>query len=446
MNEKKRIDEFITAVFKQSKADETYLLVSGSRSALTRFSGNQITQNVEKTMFPFTMRIKHKGKVATIHGSSIDKQDVKGHLSRAMEIAENSNKQKSPALNGKSYKYKNIANDFRATEKAGPQAKADAVKNAINVCKKAKLEGAGIMSNDKTFMAIATSRGAYAYHEGTTGTFSITAIGKNSSGWAEETDADISNIDSVSLARTAVEKAKKGRNPKSVKAGKYTVILEPAAVADLISFLGYGVFNTTAYIEGRSFLSGKMGKKICGKNINVKDDPYLPNGLGIPFDFEAFPRKSVQLIKDGVFTDIITDSKTAKKLKMKNTGHSLGPDDTWGPIPLNICLEKGNHTVNDMIKSTKNGILVTRFHYVNMLNPMQTTITGMTRNGTFIVKNGKVAGGVKNFRFTQSIIEALNNVEMIGNEGILQSGGFWGGFNVPAMKIKNFNFTSVTDF
>lgn len=446
MNEKKRIDEFIEAVFKKSKADETYIMVGGSKSALTRFSGNQITQNVEKSQFPFTLRIKHRGRIATIHGSSIDKNEAKAHIDRAMEIAQNSSTHKSPRLNGKQYKYRTINNDFRATEKAGPQDKAKAVRKAIDICKKAKIEGAGIMSNDKTYMAVATSRGAYAYHEGTTGTFSITAIGKNSSGWAEETDADISNIDTMALAKTAVEKALTGKNPKPVKAGKYTVILEPAAVADLISFLSYGVFNTTAYIEGRSFLSGKMGKKICGSNINVIDDPYVENGLGIPFDFEAYPRKTVGLIKGGVFTDVVTDSKTAKKLKKRNTGHSLGPDDTWGPMPLNIFVEPGKHTVNDMIKSTKNGILVTRFHYVNMLNPMQTTITGMTRNGTFLVKDGKVTGGVKNFRFTQSIMEALNNVEMIGNVAVIQSGGFWGGFNVPAMKIKNFNFTSVTDF
>ncbi len=446
MNERKRIDEFISAVFKKSKADETYLHVNGSKRALTRFSGNQITQNVEMSSFPFTLRIKHKGKIGTVSGSSLDKNAINGYLEKAMEIAANSSKHKTFALNAKRYKYGNINNNFKSTETAGPDKKAEIVKTAINICKKSKMEAAGILSNDKTFMTVATSKGAYAHHEGTTGVFSITAMGKNSSGWAEVTDADFNNIDAIGATETAVKKALKGKNPKSIKAGKYTVILEPAAVADLASFLSYSVFNTQAYIEGRSVLAGKMGKKICGSNISVYDDPYIENGLGIPFDFEAYPRKAVTLIDKGKFVGLVTDNKSAKTLKLKNTGHSLGPDDTWGPIPLNLSIKPGTSTIEDMIKTTKNGILVTQFHYVNIINPMTTTITGMTRNGTFLVKNGKIAGGVKNFRFTQSILEALSNVVLIGDKSIVQSGGFWGGFHVPAMKIDNFNFSSITDF
>ncbi len=446
MNEKKNIEKFIEQVFRKSKADETSIMITGEKSALTRFSENEITQNVKKTEFPFSIRLKKNGKVGKIDSSSMEDDNIDKCLKTAMEIAKNSNKSKSLGVNGRKIDYKKVINSYKNTENITPMKKANLIKSAITLCKKNKLKGAGILSSAKNFVVFATSKGTYAYHEATVGEFSISVMGKNSSGWAERIDADFSNLNIKKLTEIAIDKALMGKNPKAVKPGKYTVILEPAAVADLISFLAYSTFNTGAYIEGRSFLTGKMNTQICNKKVTLSDDPYLKNGSGIPFDFEGYPRKAVTLIDRGKAVGVVTNRKTAKKLNMKNTGHSLGADEPFGPIPLNLHIHKGNDNISKMIKSTKRGILVTRLHYVNILNPMNTLITGMTRNGTFLIENGKVCTGVKNFRFTQSIMEALNNIEMIGDKSYVQSGGFWGGFNVPAMKIKNFNFTSLTEF
>ncbi len=446
MNEKKNIEKFIEQVFRKSKADETSIMITGEKSALTRFSENEITQNVKKTEFPFSIRLKKNGKIGKIDSSSMEEDNIDECLKTAMKIADNSKRGKTLGVNGKKYEYKKVINSYKNTENITPLKKANLIKSAITLCKKNKLKGAGVLSNAKNFVVFATNKGTYAYHKATVGEFSISVMGKNSSGWAERIDADFSNLNIKKLTEIAINKALIGKNPKVIKPGKYTVILEPAAVADLISFLAYSTFNTGAYIEGRSFLTGKLNTQICNKKITLSDDPYLKNGSGIPFDFEGYPRKAVTLIDRGKAVGMVTNRKTAKKLNMKNTGHSLGADESFGPIPLNLHIHKGNDNINKMIESTKKGILVTRLHYVNILNPMNTLITGMTRNGTFLIENGKVKHGVKNFRFTDSIIEALNNVEMIGDKSFVQSGGFWGGFNVPAMKIRNFNFTSLTEF
>jgi predicted Zn-dependent protease len=161
---------------------------------------------------------------------------------------------------------------------------------------------------------------------------------------------------------------------------------------------------------------------------------------------EGFPKKKLHLIEKGVFKEIPTDRRVAEMLKMENTGHSLGADDEYGPLPLNLHIENGDKSLEKMIDTTKKGILVTQFHYVNILDPMKTLITGMTRNGIFLIEDGKVKQGLKNLRFTQSIMETLMNVDMIGDKTLVQSGGFGGGFSVPAMKVRDFHFTSKTEF
>ncbi|MFO8062584.1 MAG: TldD/PmbA family protein [bacterium] len=446
MNERKKIKQFTDRVLKLSDADSTLITVQYASGGLTRFSGNEITQNVASREFPFTIRVNYGGKIGKASGTSLKKENIENYLKRAKDTAMHSKKKKDELPPAKKKKYKKTGTFSRQTADIPPAEKAKKVKYAVGKCASAGLEGAGIISSGMNAMCVANSAGLFAMHKMSDAKYSLSAIGKTGSGWSEDIKSNFKDIDFKNKTGAAIAKARLAEKPKEVKPGRYTVILEPAAVADLISFMAYGVFNTRAYIEGRSFLKGKKGKKIVSEKITVEDNAYMEGMNGIPFDFEGFPRKKVTLLKNGVFKNLIHNRQTAKTLKAENTGHSLGPDDTWGPIPLNLHIHAGSDTLDNMIQTTEKGILVTHFHYVNMLNPMTTTITGMTRNGTFLVEKGKIKTGVKNFRFTQSIIEALSNVVMLGDTEELHSGGFWGGFYVPAMKIDNFNFTSITDF
>lgn len=443
---KGKIRQFTERVIKASDADMTTVSIAGEKEALTRFSNNEITQNVDSSRYTFSIRCVYGDKVGAVSGTSLDPKNIKRFLETAKQIALNQKTGKKIYPLFEAQEYKTCKGYDRATEEVTPQERAELVKSAVKLCIKEKMSAAGIMSNSAMLYAIANSKGLFAINENTNATFSITAQTKNSSGWSEDSQTSIKKLNVMHDAEVAVKKAKMSKNPKSAEAGKYTVILEPAAVADIISFLSYTVFNGLRYAEGRTFLSGKMGERVADPKVTVYDDPFIDGIGGIPFDMEGYPKKRLTLIDKGTFREIPTDRKVAEMLKTENNGHSLGADDEYGPLPLNLHVEKGNATAEEMIKSTRRGILVTQFHYVNILDPMKTLITGMTRNGIFLIENGVLKHGLKNLRFTQSIMDALMNAEMVGDKTVVQSGGFGGGFSVPAMKIRDFHFTSKTEF
>ena len=441
-----KIHQFTDKIIKASDADMTTVSIAGEREALTRFSNNEITQNVDSIRYSFTIRCVYGNKVGVVSGTSLEVKNIKKFFEIAKQIALNQKTGKRIFSLPEMQQYKTCKGFDKSTEDITPQMRANNVRSAVKLCIKEKISGAGIMSNNVVSYAIANSKGLFAFNENSNVTFSITAQTKNSSGWSEDSQTSIKKLNVLHDAEIAIKKAKMSKNPKSIDAGKYTVILEPAAVADIISFLSYTVFNGLRYAEGRTFLSKKMGQRVADIKINLYDDPYIEGIGGMPFDFEGFPKKRLSLIEKGIFKEIPTDRRVADMLKMENTGHSLGADDEYGPLPLNLHIEKGDKSIEDMIKSTKKGILVTQFHYVNILDPIKTLITGMTRNGIFLIENGSLKHGLKNLRFTQSIMDTLMNVDMLGNKILIQSGGFGGGFSVPAMKVRDFHFTSKTEF
>ncbi len=205
----------------------------------------------------------------------------------------------------------------------------------------------------------------------------------------------------------------------------------------MIGGLAYMGFGAMAFQEGRSFMCGRVGEQIVGANITIWDDATDPRQMAFPFDWEGVPKRKVMLIENGVARGVAYDSHTAHKEGRQSTGHAFPAPNPYGPMPTHLFLAAGEAALDDMIASTGRGILVTRFHYTNVVHEKQTIFTGMTRDGTFLIEGGRVARPVKNLRFTQSIVDALNNVEMVGREGVLVEYAF-----VPALKVSRFSFTS----
>lgn len=250
------------------------------------------------------------------------------------------------------------------------------------------------------------------------------------------------------IGRIAVDKAIQSKNPTSIDPGAYTVILEEDAVATMMFFLGYLGFSALAVQEGRSFMSGHVGEKVTGDNITIWDDGFDPRGVILPFDFEGVPKQKVMLIENGVAKNAVYDTATAaREPGKKSTGHGLPAPNTMGPLPINLIMKPGSVSKEEMIASTEKGIWVTRFHYVNPVHPVKAILTGMTRDGTFLIENGKITRPLKNLRFTQSILEAFANAEMFSRELKMIKMGF-GNFAscAPAVKIKDFTFTGATEF
>ncbi len=270
-------------------------------------------------------------------------------------------------------------------------------------------------------------------------------MGETSSGHAERWTMDAGDIDGAALAAEAIEKCRRGADPRSLEPGTYDVVLEEYAVADIMDYFAYLSFGAQAFLEKRSFMSGRLGEAVMGDNISIWDDGLSRDGLPAPFDPEGVPRQRVDFVKDGVAGDVVWDTYYGGKGGHASTGHALPAGETFGPAPGNIFMATGRATKEEMISSVKRGVWVSRFWYTRPVHPLNVVLTGMTRDGTFLIEDGRIVAPVKNLRFTQSYLEAMNNVDLIGRESKLMP-LFFGTCRVPALKIKRWDFTGATEF
>lgn len=444
-DEKEQYLEVLERAVKSSPADQTEAVLFVDDTALTRFANSYIHQNIalkDRKLWVRAIKGKSTGTAST---HLLDPDSVARAIETASEIAEHQREDPDFRSLPEEQPYRKVESLVQATKDCSPEKRASGVGKAIDILKKENLTAAGFHSTNHHLLSVVNSLGVRASHEYTTASFNITAMSEDSAGNASAASGDVDEIDPEALARTASEKALMGRHPSELEPGEYTVVLEEPAVASLVQYLGWMGFGGLAYQEGRSFMCGRIGEKITGENITISDDSYHPIAIGLPFDFEGVPRQRVALIERGVARGVVYDSYTAGKEGGSSTGHALPPPNPQGPFPLHLVLEEGESTREELVKSTKKGILVTRFWYTRMVNPDTTLITGMTRDGTFLIEDGVIKGGVKNLRFTQNILEALSRVELISEESKLVSDGFVSSV-VPMLKIAKFNFTGKTEF
>ncbi len=429
--------EIIDKILALSTADETEVHIGSSSSALTRFAENHIHQNVagsDASIFVRAIIGKHMGEAST---HQFDDDALKQIVEDAIELARMTPPDPELLPRPGPQTYQTV--DPYYDEFIPPMERAESIAAVVSQCKEKSLAAAGIFSDGNSCSAIGNSKGLLAYHRNSNVNFSITVMGEDSSGWATHSSHTKADIKTEALAEIAIRKAELSRNPQAIEPRQYTVILEPAAVAGLVGYLSYG-FNALAVDEGRSYLVGKMGQKIAGENIFLASDVYHPLHQGQPYDGEGMPTKRVELIKNGVAANLVYDRSTAHKHNVEPTGHGVGGRNSYGAYPNCLVMDGGDATLDEMIESTERGILVTHFHYQNMVDPMQVIVTGMTRDGTFWIENGKIQHGLKNLRFNQRILTMLNNIEMM-SEPVLSSG-----MVVPAMKVNQFTFSSGTEF
>ncbi len=421
------------------------VMIWKNTSSLTRYADNYIHQNVSDTSYQILMRPIIGKKTATATTNMIDDDSLKETLHTAIETTKlQKNNDKLLPLPGPQH-YKELNNYSVSTDRYSAMQRADGVSKAITICKKNGLDGAGIFSTNTTEAAIANSEGLFGYDISSRADFSITAMKGAESGWREIIKRDVTKIDTEEAARIACEKALKSAYPEALKPGKYTVIMEPAAVAEFIMFLLWKGFNGMDYLEGTTFLTDGLNKKVFSDKFSIYEDPFNPEIGSQPFDYEGMPVEPVILVKKGIPRNFLTNRWIAKETKVKNNGHGI-PLPRQGAYPFAMRIENGDSSVEQMIKNTKNGVLVTHFHYSNLIDPIELLTTGMTRDGFFLIENGEISNPLKNMRFTESVINVFSNIVEIGKTSEFASGFFGGGFLVPAMKIENFNFSSGTEF
>ncbi|HKD80054.1 MAG TPA: TldD/PmbA family protein [Candidatus Angelobacter sp.] len=454
-----KANEIFERVKKYSSSPELEIIFSSTSFSLTRFANNTIHQNVSEVNEIASIRAAFDGKTARATTNRFDDDSLKRAVQSAesMAKAQEADPDRLPMANAAEGKGADAPKRwFDQSAALTPADRAEGVKKIVDVATKNKLVTAGIFSSSQNADAIVNSNGLSVYHRQTSAEVSITMLADNSSGWQKGNSPDVKNVDPVRLAETAAQKARDSRGPQELPPGKYTVILEPAAVLDLIGFMFWD-FGGLAILDQRSFLNNRIGTKLFGENVTIVDDVAHPLQSNSPFDGEGTRRSRVNLIEKGVVKNLVYARATAEKMRksefkekvgeIRSTGHGFPLPNEMGEAPTNIVFVTpgGEQTTEQMIAGTERGILITRLWYIREVDPYEKILTGMTRDGTFLVENGKVKNGLRNFRFNQSLIELLSNVEAM-SQAVRASGEESFDMVVPAMKVRGFNFTEVTRF
>ena len=441
---RQRAEELFSRVLKYSTADETEAIISSSAYSLTRFANNTIHQNVSEEGAVLSVRAVASQRTARASTNRFDEASIRQVCEAALALAKLQPPDQDLLPMPGPQTFRAIDRNDAETAALSPQVRAETVKKVIERAERDQLTAAGIFSSGLSSSAILNSRGLKSYHEETLSEFSVTMLTDSGSGWAKRTSPNWGQLEPEVLADRAAEKALASREPREVEPGKYTVILEPAAVLDLLGFLFFD-FGGLAVHEQRSCLNDRVGQKVFGANITARDDVFHPLQSGAAFDGEGIPRQRVKLVDKGVVKNLVYSRQTARLMKKQPTGHGFPLPNEYGEAPMNIVMDGGRATTEAMVKSTERGILVTRLWYIREVDPYKKILTGMTRDGTFLIEGGEIRCGLKNFRFNQSVIEMLNNVETLGLPQ-RTSGEESFDMVVPAMKVRDFNFSSLTKF
>jgi predicted Zn-dependent protease len=431
-------------IFRCSDADETEVHIDFVADALTRFANNNIHQNMAEQMLSVSVRTVYEGRTARASTNKTDDDSLRRAVAASAALARSQPKNPDLLPMPGPQAYAKVDRYFAETAGATPEDRAVSVARITGLAEQNRQIAAGIFSTGASVSAIANSKGLFASYRQSRAEFSITLMEPDSSGWAKASAPDRAEIDPEALARRASEKAAGSRHPKQVEPGRWTVILEPAAVLDLVGFLFYD-FAGTAVFDQRSCFTDRLGKQVMGENVTIYDDVMHPLQSGPPFDGEGMPRQSVRLVEGGVPRRLVYSRATARKMKTKPTGHGLPLPTQDGEAPFNLVFSGGTTSLETMIATTERGILLTRLWYIREVDPYEKILTGMTRDGSFLVENGKIASGIRNFRFNQNILEMLSNVGQM-SPAVRAAGEESFEMVVPAMKVRDFHFTEVTKF
>ena len=449
MIQRESVLSLLKKVVQESPADQTEVILLTEDSSLTRFASSAIHQHVAERNQTIILRVVLGKKIAVVTTNIFLPSSLKKSLKKAISLA----KVQPPNDEFISLPGPKPIPEIEAFSKnistLTPNQKVKIIKSLLRRVKEKKCRASGAFSNGEVELAVVNSLGVEAYQKFSDLFLHLIIENEKSSGYAGFVARNPDQLDVDSLAQEAMRKIS-NEEPIQIEPGEYEVILEPYAVNELLSFLGYLGFNALAVQEGRSFFTNRLGEKMVDEKVTIYDDGLDPEGLQVPFDFEGIPKKKVTFFDKGVAKEVTYDSFTAGREGKNSTGHGLIAPNTAGPIPINLFMEGGESSLEAMIQSIRKGIYVTRFHYTNVVEPMRAVITGMTRDGTFLIEEGEIKRPIKNLRFTESILKALSQVTSISrdrricSEGTVYSRRFVTGTVVPAIKIDGFNFSGVS--
>ena len=423
-----------------SKADECTASLSGSIDGNIRFALNNVSTSGIVTNTDLAVQVAFGKRVGVATINEFDDAALERVVRRAEDLARLApeNPEFMPAVEKQTYKP--TATFSQATADITPEYRAQVAADSIGPCRAEKLIAAGFLQDGQSFVAFANSKGNFGYQRATNLDYTCTVRTEDGrgSGWVGRNLQDSTSFKADSDVRTAMRKASESAEAKALEPGKYTVILEPAAAAGLISFM-MNFFDARSADEGRSFLSkkgggNKIGEQVYDPRVNISADPWHPGAEVMPWDQEGLPREKTAIVENGKVANLEYSRYWAQKQGKRATGSSG-----------NLLMAGGTKSTADLVKGTQKGILVTRTWYIRMVDPQTVLLTGLTRDGTFYIENGVIKYPVKNFRFNESPVIMLNNIEELGKP--IRVAGDESSFvmMIPPMKLRDFTFTSLSD-
>jgi predicted Zn-dependent protease len=425
-------------------ATEAEALVMSEDAALTRFANSQIHQNVAETNVTVNLRFVLGKRVGVASSGRSDDEGLRRLVGNAAAIAKVVEELDDWAGLPEPTDVEPVPAAYSAaTADATPELRAEGARAVISAADEVGVTAFGSFSTGTEAVAVANSKGIRVGATRTTAQLLTVSMGPNGgTGYAEQAAVDATTIDPAAIGRESAAKARATADAVAIEAGDYPVVLEEYAVVDLLDMLGYLGFSALAVQEERSFF--EPGRRIGSDLVTIVDDGRDPAGLPMAFDYEGVAKKRVELVVDGLCRGVVHDAQTAARDGVASTGHGLPAPNPWGPFPLNMVMDAGSASRDELIGGLDRGLLVTRFHYTNPVHPKLAIITGMTRDGTFLVEGGRIVGPVRNLRYTQSYLDALACTVAVAAERKTLK-GFLGGVVVPALRLDGWTFTGTTE-
>jgi predicted Zn-dependent protease len=437
--------EALEAVMRRLPGDGEALYM-GRDAALTRFAGSRIHQNVSEHDATLRVRAVDGGRSGVASTNRLDEEGIGEVVARAVDICRRAapNPRPSPLPAAESGGVASDVGHVAATATADPDRRAEGARAVIAAGDTAGLDASGAFSTEAVTMAVANTNGLRSRHGFTQAKLLTVMTGADrASGYAQATSSDVGDIDAAAVGAEAADKAVRSLGATDLEPGAYDVVLEEYAVQTTLEYLSFNAFSALAVEEGRSFM--ELGRQVMGTNVSIWDDGTDPAGLPTAIDFEGVAKKRVELVTDGVATGLVHDSATAARAGVTSTGHGLPAPNTFGPLTWNLFMAPGSSSKEAMLSSIERGVWVTRFHYVNIVHPRQGVLTGMTKDGTFLIEDGRITRPVRNLRFTEAIPEAFGRIAAISSQTRLLAAEYSGiNARVPAVCIRGFSFTGAT--
>ncbi len=439
----RQITDSILMRCKGNQAEVTLLF---NDAALTRFANNIIHQNVAERDVEVTLRYFIGKQIGT---ASTNRLDPAG-LDELVERAHNNAKTNPPDPNypglPEPAAYQHVEAWDATTAEYSPEKRARAVGGVCRLAGENGLNASGAFSTGANIYVVANTQEVFAYHPETSADFQTVVMSADSSGRSQGSAWKAEELNVDFLGGEAINTALRGRNPIKIEPGEYTVIFEHYVTEDLVNSLNFYGMGAQAVLEGRSWMNDRVGQQLMSPKVSIWDDGLDGSGLPLPFDFEGVPKQRVDIVKAGVVIGPVYDRYAGAKMDHPSTGHASPISfRSFGPLAMNVFVASGDATIPEMIASTKKGLYINRFWYTRLVHPRDCVVTGMTRDGVFMVEDGAVTHPVKNLRFTMPYTQVLANVEAVGKASHLLVSEFGGlSVRVPALKVSAFNFTGST--